>query len=120
MEKAQRKISLKRIAVFAALSLLWVLLLLVVFAPALLSTAAGRSVVEGLFNSRVNGSISIGSLSLNWLSGQAVENISLRDEAGETVLSIRSMKNDRSLWHLLKEGGRDLGTTAPWPSPKGG
>lgn len=88
------------------------LLLFAAMAPRLLSSGPGRSLVEGLFNSRVTGALSLESLSLRWTSGQSVKGVVLRDGGGRSILTIDVMENDSSLWGLLKSGGGDLGTTA--------
>ncbi|MFO0896599.1 MAG: hypothetical protein U0836_04120 [Pirellulales bacterium] len=86
-----------------------VLLLLAVlawFAPALL-------VASGLTNSLVRsaaadlkGDLSIGGLSLGWLSPVRVFGVSLKDARGDTVAQLSELETEKSLWALLTGGGR--------------
>lgn len=76
------------------------------FAPALL-------VASGLTNSLVRsaavdlkGELSIGGLSLGWLSPVHVFGVTLKDNQGDTVAHLGELESEKSLWALLTSGGR--------------
>ncbi|MGD9723292.1 MAG: hypothetical protein AB7O59_18335 [Pirellulales bacterium] len=48
-----------------------------------------------------NGSIHVGSASLGWFSPIDVANVELRDAAGESVASVKSLKSEKPLYALL-------------------
>lgn len=70
-------------------------------------------VASGLANSLVRsasadlkGDLSIGSLSLGWLSPVRVFGVTLEDAQGNQVAQLGELETEKSLWSLLTSGGR--------------
>lgn len=99
----------KRILIAFAV-LVVVLLLLVLAAPTLLSTGAGKSFILGKVNGSIPGKVDAGAISLSWFSGQRMDTITVTGPAGDTVLSADSIDiPGASLWALVR-GSHNVGT----------
>ena len=93
------------------LIVLGVLLLAVVIGlgPKLLSTDAGTSLIVSLVNDRVDGELTIDSLSLRWGAGQRIEGLAYSDPAKGLQASVGAIDaGEVSLWGLIR-GSRKLG-----------
>lgn len=77
------------------------LLLLIAFLPTFLSTHWGKTHFVNYANSRIPGKLVIGKLSLNWIGGQKLHNLTLQDSEGETLATLDSLILDTSLGNLL-------------------
>lgn len=77
------------------------LFLFVAVLPLSLSTTAGKNLLLSLVNSRLQGTLLIDELSLQWLGGQSVKGIQLQDASGASVVSIEEIDADASLLSLL-------------------
>src|SRR5262245_28104750 len=72
------------------------LVLLVVLAPTLISTSPVRSIIASQAGKYINGSVSIGDLSLGWTSGTRVGGVKVYDEQGALILELDQLKTDLS------------------------
>ncbi len=79
------------------LSIVGVMLLLVLLAPTLLSTGAGKEFVLGQVNSRIAGSVEADSLSMGWFSGASMRNLRVKDPQGKVILEVPSADTGLSL-----------------------
>lgn len=77
-------------------------------APALLSTSGGRAMITRQINQRIAGQARIDSLDLNWFASQTITGLSLDDPAGESVMQVKQVTVEATLWSLVT-GSRALG-----------
>lgn len=84
------------------------LALLVALGPTLVSFGPIRRVALAVVPSRVRGTISIGAASLGWFTPPKIEDLEIRSNAGEPVVSIARIAFDRPLWRLAWQPS-DLG-----------
>lgn len=86
------------------LRLLLVLLILIVgtigFAPMIISTGWGKSVVVQIVNKWSSYRLQADELKLSWMGGQTLEGIEVVDKSGVTVFRCQSLSTDASLWQL--------------------
>ena len=76
------------------------LILLVLALPSLLCTGPGVAIMESQINGRIQGKIAINQLSLGWFSPVSVYGLSVRDSAGNIILSDVNLQTHLSLLHL--------------------
>jgi translocation and assembly module TamB len=74
--------------------IVWLLPVVVVHTP-LLHWILGKATAD------LNGTVTVGSASLGWLSPVVVENVEVKDAKGRTVLSLPNAAGDRSLAAIL-------------------
>jgi hypothetical protein len=90
-----------------ALAIFIVLLAALVLAlPSLLCTGPGVRFVESQIDARIKGTVTIGRLSLGWFSPAAISDLTLRDPAGDVVLSGVNVRTQLSLLRLLRDHQR--------------
>lgn len=75
-------------------------ILVVALAPTLVSFAPVRRAVLAVVPTRVHGTISAGAASFGWFSGPKLDDLEIRSDAGETLLSVPHVELDRPLWRL--------------------
>jgi len=93
------------------ISLLVIVLLLVAFAPSILSSGFGRNnVIAGVINGKIKGSVKLGELSLSWFGGQRIGKIQLLDLDGKRVATIKSLSTELSIVSAIG-GDWNLGKT---------
>jgi hypothetical protein len=100
----------RRRALWIAASLVAVVLVLVAMLPMLLSTGAGASMIAGMIDDSIAGSVTIDSLSLRWFGGQQVGGLTLLDPEGQPVLTAERAATELSLWRAIR-GNLSLGET---------
>ena len=87
--------------------MLGILLVGVYFAPFIVAnTPLGQAALASVL--KLDGTISLGSASLGWFSSVVVENLEIRDAAGDTLLKVDSLRTDKPLIGLLLDTS-DLG-----------
>jgi hypothetical protein len=85
---------------YAALLTVGVLLVGAYFAPLIIAnTPLGQWAVQSAL--KLDGTVSLGSTSLGWFSGVAVENLEIRDASGDALLTVESLRTDKPLIGLL-------------------
>ena len=79
------------------------LLLVLVFAPSLLSIGPARSMVLGVVNKELNGKVEVASWSLGWNSGITVNGLKVyEDKEGKSlILQASRARTELSLWKAL-------------------
>lgn len=80
------------------------LLIVVIFAPSLVSTGIGKSLALKVVNGNLNGKAEVADWSLGWNSGVTVNGLKLVDEKGEVILQVSKIHTQLSLWKALKSG----------------
>ncbi len=97
---------------FLISSLIVLVLLLAVFAalPTLISTPRGTQTALRWINANTKGHLSVDKVTINWLSGQRLENVVYEDANYEKRLSVALFKTETPLLYLLF-GGRALVNT---------
>src|SRR5687768_8112221 len=85
-----------------------VLILLILLAPTIVSTAPVRSMVVGMVNDNLNGKLAINDWSIGWSSGVTLEGVKIEDEKGVRVLEVASIRVPVSLIGAAR-GNYDLG-----------
>ncbi len=92
---------------------LLVVLLLLLVVVALLPTIVAKTPLADMVLARAmpndDVQVSIGSLSLGWLSPPSAAAVEVKDAAGATLLTAESIRLDRSIWALATDRS-DLGT----------
>ncbi len=89
------------------LAILIILLAALVLAlPSLLCTGPGVRFVESQIDARIKGTVTIGRLSLGWFSPAAINDLTIRDPAGDVVLSGVNVRTQLSLLRLLRNHQR--------------
>ncbi len=91
---------------------LLVALLLLVVVVALLPTIVAKTPLADMVLARAvpdGAQVSIGSLSLGWLSSPSAADVEVKDAAGATLATVESIRLDRSIWALATDRS-DLGT----------
>jgi translocation and assembly module TamB len=87
-----------------------VLLLVVGAAPYIIAyTPLKDAALRWAMKDQLNGSLTVGSLSLGWLSPIGVENIELSDAQGQPVAKVAKVETSLSLWQFVSNP-TDLGT----------
>ncbi|MCE9603925.1 MAG: hypothetical protein K8U03_03385 [Planctomycetia bacterium] len=79
----------------------FVLLLLLGFAPQIISRTPLLGRLIALGTADLNGTVSCGSASLSWFSTPAASAIGLTDDQGRTVATAEEVSCDRGLWSLI-------------------
>ena len=74
---------------------------MVLAAPTLLSTNAGKSFLLNRINSSIPGTISIKTLDLAWFGGQRVEGFAVNGPDGKQVLSLERLSTKASLLAMV-------------------
>jgi len=92
--KLSRLLSILAVVIFIGFGI-------VVAAPTLLSTDAGKSFLLNKINSNIPGKISIKTLKLAWFGGQLVEGIVISDPEGKQVLSIERLSTKATLLAMV-------------------
>ena len=92
-----------------AASVLIFLVLLVLALPSLLCTGPGVAFITSEINGRIQGKVAINRLSLGWFSPTTIHGLSVRDPAGNVVLSGVNLTTGLSLLHLATNW-QNLGT----------
>ena len=100
----------KRNGLRVAISLFVIVLLLVAFAPSILSSGFGRDMIAGIIDGKIKGSVKLGELSLSWFGGQRIGEIQLLDPDGKRVVTIKSVSTELSLVSAIR-GNLNLGKT---------
>jgi hypothetical protein len=85
-------------------ALVLVLILLIVFAPALAGTAPVRNLILGVVNNNLNGKLEVADWSASWNNGVKIKGLKLRDERGDVVLQASDVTTQLSLWRTLRSG----------------
>ena len=62
------------------------LVILLVFAPSLVSLGVGKGFIRGRLERYVNGTVQLGSLELGWSGPQSISGFEIADETGRTVV----------------------------------
>ncbi len=78
-----------------------VLVILVLLAPAILSTGFGRGLVIGQINKSLNGKLRIDDWSLGWFTGTRVKGLSLTDAEGQPCLKVGQVNTPLTLLKAL-------------------
>lgn len=87
---------------------LLLIVLLIVFLPALASTAPVRSFAIGKINENLNGSVTIEDWSLGWFSGIRAQGVRVHDVAGNEVARLDSLSTGLTVWEAIRSNF-DLG-----------
>ena len=85
-----------------AASLIFLLLLAVVFVPSLMSVRSIRQLALNLALPQLGGQLSIDRLDCSWWSSIELRGIRIADAAGQPLLEVPSAKVARSLWQLVR------------------
>lgn len=99
-----------RIVLLSLLGLMVLLLVLVAFTPAILSTGWGSARVQNIADDAIPGSIVIDDLSLSWFGSQQLRGVVLNDPEGKPVAEVGRLSTELSLWDAIW-GDLDLGET---------
>ena len=86
------------------------LVLLVLAAPTLLSTGAGKSFILGKVNGAIPGKVDAGAISLSWFGGQRIDAVTVTGPAGDTVLSADTIDIPGASLLSLVRGSHNVGT----------
>ena len=103
-----RRRSKRRLALYALAAVVVVLLAVVALLPTLLSTGPGTRVVERIASGQVEGRVTIGDLSLGWLSGVRAADVKVFDDDDRNVIQVADFSTDAGLLEFLG-GTIDLG-----------
>ncbi|MDJ0956979.1 MAG: hypothetical protein QNI91_08990 [Arenicellales bacterium] len=95
---------------FYGLGILFVLGLVTVLVPTILSTSWGRSMLVGVINNNVRGSVAIDTLSLSWFDGQSIRGVEILDPAGKTVGRLEEVSTELTLLNVM-QSNLSLGRT---------
>jgi translocation and assembly module TamB len=76
------------------------------FTPTLIAATGLAGWLVRRATADLRGQLSVGSLSLGWLSPVRAERIELRDDQGQPVAQAAEIATEKSLWGLLTAGGR--------------
>jgi translocation and assembly module TamB len=82
------------------------LLVLVALAPLILAHSPVATWIVNRASAKLDGQLSIGSLSLGWFSPIRVSDVALHDRQGNAVVEIPQIAGDRSLWAILCNSSR--------------
>ncbi|MBX3719660.1 MAG: hypothetical protein KF898_08440 [Parachlamydiales bacterium] len=96
----------KKIAI-GSIGIVCLLLILFFLTPTILSTGWGKARLEEKMGKSLGGTLSIDDLSLSWFGSQSFQGISLKDSAGQVVMSCPMVLGNSSLWNILF--AQDLG-----------
>jgi len=77
-------------------------LLLVIFAPTIASTGAVRSFILGKVNDNLNGTVAVDDWSLGWFTGLSAQGVVVRDDAGNEVARLASLRTGLSVWEVVR------------------
>ena len=105
-----RRRSKRRLALYALAAVVVVLLAVIALLPTLLSTGPGTRVVERVAGGQINGRVTIGDLSLGWLSGVRAVDVKVFDHDDRNVIQVAEFSTDAGLLEFLG-GTIDLGDT---------
>ncbi len=108
-ENRQKGFSFPGFFLFALIILIPVISIIIIKAPAILSSGKGKDFLLNTINKKIPGSISIESLNLSWKSGLEITGFSLKD--GETSIVFGSLKTELSLLDLISAKKLDFGKT---------
>lgn len=86
------------------------LLLLLLLAPTLLSSGAGRALVVGQINQRINGRVEIKDISLGWTSGIRIDGLVMFDSAGRQIMQLPHLSSGLTVLNAIR-GNYALGKT---------
>jgi hypothetical protein len=109
LAEKQKVFSFSKFLFFAAIILILVISIIIIKAPAILSSGKGKDFLLGAINRKIPGSINIESLNLSWKSGLEITGFSLKD--GETSIVFGSLKTELSLLDLISVKKLDFGKT---------
>jgi len=70
--------------------------------PSILSSRWARQQLIEAYNQRMPGTIHVDAIQLHWLGHQAVEGLEIRNEDGDTLVSIPHLSMEVPLWKLLR------------------
>ncbi len=87
---------------YTVLGVLLAVGLLAALAPTLLSTSWGRGLIVGAINDGIRGSVSIDTLSLNWLGGQEIRGVAVADPSGRTVARLDELSTELTLLQAVR------------------
>src|SRR5262245_55616988 len=94
---SRRRRWLKRLLPLATL-----LVLGVWFAPAVIAKTELRNRFARQALANLHGSVEVGSASLGWFSPVELRDVTIRDEAGRTVVSVPKVTSQKSLFALVR------------------
>ena len=100
----------KRNGLRVAISLFVIVLLVVAFAPSILSSGVGRGMITRVIDGKIKGSVKLGALSLSWFGGQSIGDIQLLDPDGKRVATVKSVSTELSIASAIG-GELNLGKT---------
>ncbi|MBS0616058.1 MAG: hypothetical protein JSR58_05855 [Verrucomicrobia bacterium] len=83
------------------------ILLLIAFAPSILSTAWGKHMASKMISRFYHVDLEADVIDLSWMKGQNIQNLHVRDAKNNELLSCASLTTDASLWQILTK--RDVG-----------
>lgn len=69
--------------------------------PSILSTSWGQRTASSYINHQIPGNIQFSDWKISWFGKQKVNNLLLKDENGETIVTLRELETDSSLVDLL-------------------
>src|SRR4051812_35092132 len=78
-----------------------VLLLLVLFAPTILSAGPFKSMALGIVNDNLDGKVEVADWSLGWNSGITVNGLKLYDDQNTLILQASRVRTELSIWKAL-------------------
>ncbi|MDD5644798.1 MAG: hypothetical protein PHO00_05060 [bacterium] len=108
-EKKQKKFSFAGFFFFSLALILLLGSVLIIKAPAIISSPKGKAFLLDTVNGRIKGTLAIESLSLSWKNGQEIKGFSLTD--GETSVVFGSLKTDLPLLDLISSKKLTFGKT---------
>ncbi len=77
------------------------LLIIVGFLPMVISTDVGNRFILAQINKRIVGKLSINHVKVYWFSPQIIDQLELKDETGELIVSVQHIESQTSLFSLL-------------------
>jgi hypothetical protein len=90
------RLILKSVAV-----LLVLVILLVLAAPTIISSSAGRSILVDQVNKHLNGKLAIASMSMGWFTGVKIDGLHLLDASGSQIAELDHLAVPMPLWKVL-------------------
>jgi hypothetical protein len=97
--KSRRWLAIALAIVVAAITLLWLF-------PVIVAHTSLRQKILSAALSDFEGSVTVGSASLGWMSPLAASDIEARDRHGQTLVHVRSLGSEKSLLGLLADRSR--------------
>lgn len=79
-------------------------LIAVSLVPLALSTSFGKNALVAIANSKIDGKLEIGELSIGWLTSQKIIDLKLSRSNGERIVSVHEISSDESLLSILFSG----------------